>query len=191
MLDVNQALTSAYRKPPRAVAVPRRALVIGAAGALGAAVLEQLLATRRFDRVGALVGQAIQPAVHGFAPVHDDEIVIFAADTVLVVFDRLRSANFHARGANRACGRGARCAVVASGATAARRERAGGAMVADVMQRWVYSTLLWAVTITAQAQNPFFEAARDNAPVVPGASRAVSLTSSCRPWPGPRLRGAH
>ena len=93
MLDVNQALTSAYRKPPRAVAMPRRALVIGAAGALGAAVLEQLLATRRFDRVGALVGQAIQPAVHGFAPMHDDEIAVFAADTVLVVFDRLRSAN--------------------------------------------------------------------------------------------------
>jgi hypothetical protein len=93
MLDVDQALTSAWRKPPRAVAAQRRALVIGAAGALGAAVLEQLLATRRFDRVGALVAQAIQPAVHGFAPVHDDEIASFAADTALVVFDRLRAAN--------------------------------------------------------------------------------------------------
>jgi hypothetical protein len=93
MLDVNQALATAYRKPPRAVAAPRRALVIGAAGALGAAVLEQLLATRRFDRVGALVAQAMQPAVHGFAPVHDDEMALFAADTALVVFDRQRSAN--------------------------------------------------------------------------------------------------
>ena len=42
------------------------------------------------------------------------------------------------------------------------------------MQRWVYSTLLWAVTITAQAQNPFFEAARDNAPVVPKAPTAAA-----------------
>ena len=42
------------------------------------------------------------------------------------------------------------------------------------MQRWVCSTLLWAVTITAQAQNPFFEAARDNAPVVPNAPTAAA-----------------
>ena len=93
MLDVQNALGALSRRPPRATASARRALVIGAAGALGAAVLEQLLATRRFERVGALVGQAIQPAVHGFSPVHDDEIALFAADTVLVVFDRQRSAN--------------------------------------------------------------------------------------------------
>jgi hypothetical protein len=31
--------------------------------------------------------------VHGFAPVHGDEIAVFAADTALVVFDRQRSAN--------------------------------------------------------------------------------------------------
>jgi hypothetical protein len=93
MLEVNQALATAYRKPPRAAAAPRRALVVGAAGVLGAAVLEQLLATQCFDRVGALVAQAMQPAVHGFAPVHDDEIAGFAADTALVVFDRQRNAN--------------------------------------------------------------------------------------------------
>jgi hypothetical protein len=93
MLDVQQALTTAYRKPPHAAAAPRRALVIGAAGALGAAVLEQLLATRRFDRVGALVEQPIQPAVHGFVPVHADELAAFAADCALIVFDRLRAAN--------------------------------------------------------------------------------------------------
>jgi hypothetical protein len=93
MLDVKQALTTSYRKPPRAAAAPRRALVVGAAGALGAAVLEQLLATQHFERVGALVGQAMQPAVFGFAPVQDDEIAAFAADTALVVFDRQRRAN--------------------------------------------------------------------------------------------------
>jgi hypothetical protein len=93
MLDVHQALTTAYRKPPRAIASPRRALVVGAAGALGAAVLEQLLATQRFERVGALVDQPIQPAVHGFAPVRTDELAAFGADTALIVFDRQRSAN--------------------------------------------------------------------------------------------------
>lgn len=93
MVDVNHALGVLSRQPPRAAAALRRAIVVGAAGALGAAVLEQLLATRRFERVGALVGQAMQPAVHGFTPVHDDEIALFAADTALVVFDRRRSAN--------------------------------------------------------------------------------------------------
>lgn len=94
MLDVNQTLAAASRKPPRAVvAAPRRALVIGASGGLGAAVLEQLLATQRFERVGALVDQPIQPAMHGFAPVHASELAAFAADTALIVFDRQRSAN--------------------------------------------------------------------------------------------------
>jgi hypothetical protein len=93
MLDVKQALTTAYRKPPRAIATPRRAIVIGAAGALGAAVLEQLLATQRFERVGALVDQPIQPAVHGFAPLRADELAAFNADCALIVFDRQRAAN--------------------------------------------------------------------------------------------------
>jgi hypothetical protein len=93
MLDVNQALTTAYRKPPRAVAAPRRAIVIGASGALGAAVLEQLLATQRFERVGALVDQPIQPAVRGFAPLHANELAAFNADCALIVFDRQRAAN--------------------------------------------------------------------------------------------------
>jgi hypothetical protein len=93
MLDVNHALTTAYRKPPRSTAAPCRALVIGASGALGAAVLEQLLATQRFERVGALVDQPIQPALHGFAPLHADELAAFAADCALIVFDRQRGAN--------------------------------------------------------------------------------------------------
>jgi len=93
MLEVNQALGALARKPPRAVAAARRAIVIGASGALGAAVLEQLLATQRFERVGALVDQPIQPAVDGFAPVAADELAAFAADTALIVFDRQRAAN--------------------------------------------------------------------------------------------------
>jgi hypothetical protein len=96
MLDTNQALAAlsgVARKPPRLQAAPRRALVVGAGGMLGAAVLEQALATRRFERVGALVDAPMQPAVHGFVAVHADEVMAFAADTALVVFDRQRSAN--------------------------------------------------------------------------------------------------
>jgi hypothetical protein len=93
MLDAHHALAAIARKPPRLHAAPRRALVIGAGGALGAAVLEQVLATRRFERVGALVDAAMQPAVHGFSALREAELAPFAADTALVVFDRQRSAN--------------------------------------------------------------------------------------------------
>jgi hypothetical protein len=93
MLDTTQALAAISRKPPRLQAAPRRALVVGAGGTLGAAVLEQVLATRRFERVGALVEAAMQPAVHGFVALREDELAPFAADTALVVFDRQRSAN--------------------------------------------------------------------------------------------------
>jgi hypothetical protein len=93
MVDVNHALGALSRKPLRAVAAPRRAIVIGAAGALGAAVLEQLLATQHFEQVGALVDQPMQPAVQGFAPVAADALAAFAADTALIVFDRQRTAN--------------------------------------------------------------------------------------------------
>jgi hypothetical protein len=93
MLDANQALAAISRKPPRLAAAPRRVLVIGAGGTLGAAVLEHTLGTRRFERVGALVEAAMQPAVQGFVALLDDALPAFAADTALVVFDRQRSVN--------------------------------------------------------------------------------------------------
>jgi hypothetical protein len=91
--DVNQGLAGLARQPLRARAPARRALVVGAGGALGAAVLEHLLAARAFERVGALVDQPIQPALSGFAAVTEDAVPAFAADTALVVFDRARQAN--------------------------------------------------------------------------------------------------
>jgi hypothetical protein len=93
MVAVTDALAALSRKPPRARAAPRRALVVGAGGTLGAAVLEQLLGTRRFERVGALVTQPLQPALQGFEPVGADALAAFGADTALVVFDRQRHAN--------------------------------------------------------------------------------------------------
>jgi hypothetical protein len=93
MVDLIHALGALSRKPPRAVAAPRCALVIGAAGALGAAVLEHLLGTQRFERVGALVEQPMEHAVRGFATVLADDLAAFSADCALIVFDRQRAAN--------------------------------------------------------------------------------------------------
>jgi hypothetical protein len=92
MLDVHQAIGAAARQAARDAPSPRRALVVGAGGALGAALLEQLLGTQRFERVGALVKQPIQPALRGFVAVHEHEIESFAADSAVVVFDRARAA---------------------------------------------------------------------------------------------------
>ncbi len=74
---------------------PRRALVLGGGGALGAAVLEQLLAGHRFERVGVLTSAVLQPALRGLQPVADEPAALatFAADTALIVFDRARHAN--------------------------------------------------------------------------------------------------
>lgn len=73
----------------------RRALVLGGGGALGAAVLEQLLASHRFERVGVLAQRTLQPALRGLQAVDDDgpALARFGADTALIVFDRERHAN--------------------------------------------------------------------------------------------------
>jgi len=74
---------------------PRRALVLGGGGTLGAAVLEQLLASHRFEKVGVLALAALQPALRGLQVVPDEAPALarFAADTALIVFDRERHAN--------------------------------------------------------------------------------------------------
>jgi hypothetical protein len=92
MLDVNQALAGAGRAAARTSATRRRALVVGAGGALGSAVLEKLLATHCFERVGALVSRPIGSALRGFVAVDDAALPAFSADTALVVFDRERHA---------------------------------------------------------------------------------------------------
>jgi len=70
-------------------------VVLGAAGVLGSAVMEQLLGLHRFQCVAAMVEQPVAAAVKGFvalAPT-DDALRRFAPDTALVVFDRERHAN--------------------------------------------------------------------------------------------------
>jgi hypothetical protein len=82
------------RQAPAAVN-HRRVLVLGGGGALGGAVLEQLLASHRFERVGVLASPTLQPALRGLQAVADDgqALAAFAPDTALIVFDRERHAN--------------------------------------------------------------------------------------------------
>jgi len=74
----------------------RRLLVAGGAGALGAAVLEQLLAGGAYAAVAVLVTQPLQVALRGLATVPAgtlDELPAPGEDTAVVVFDRERHAN--------------------------------------------------------------------------------------------------
>ena len=93
-LSPQDALAAASRPVPRAAAT-RRVLVVGGGGTLGSAVVEQLLASHRFERVGVLAGRAVQPAVRSLQPVPDEAAAraAFAPDTALIVFDRERHAN--------------------------------------------------------------------------------------------------
>jgi len=89
----------AGRASPASRRVPgRRVLVAGGAGALGAAVLEQLLASRAFAQVAVVVTQPLNAAMQGLLPVLDGELASpvsmhGAEDTAIVVFDRERHAN--------------------------------------------------------------------------------------------------
>lgn len=71
-----------------------RVLVAGAGGALGAAVMQALLASAGLERVGALAVRPIGAALRGFVAVTDDDASItrFGARGALVVFDRARQA---------------------------------------------------------------------------------------------------
>jgi len=82
----------------------RRLLIAGAGGALGSAVLEQVLANKGFAGVRALVTQALQTSVKRLetsivAPFDDDgdseaaPVLPAIADTALIVFDAKRHAN--------------------------------------------------------------------------------------------------
>ena len=101
MPTVDDALHAARRTPPRpAVAGPRRIVVAGGGGALGAALVEQLLAGRRFAEVGVLVTRPLDTAMRGMLPLRCDAHTFAltgppgaVADTAAIVFDRERHAN--------------------------------------------------------------------------------------------------
>jgi hypothetical protein len=86
---LQQALRAGHRRS-RAAAEGDGVVVVGAAGALGSAVLERALAV--FGRVQVLVDTAVAPAMRGFEPVPRAALGAGAplAPTALVVFDRER-----------------------------------------------------------------------------------------------------
>lgn len=97
---LGQALQGALRPPPPAAAQRRSAIVLGGAGPLGSAVLEQILGSGRFERVHALVDRTMAPAVRGMLPLPlsvlmgpPRDTAPLRADTAVVVFDRVRHSN--------------------------------------------------------------------------------------------------
>lgn len=97
---LNDALHAAQARPVRPSPAAQHALMAGGGGALGSAVLEALLARRRFAAVRVLATRALSTAMHGLEPVVVESFLDQAdadappiADTALVVFDRARHAN--------------------------------------------------------------------------------------------------
>jgi hypothetical protein len=100
MQDVSAALAGAARPPAAQAIAARRALVVGAGGALGAAVMEQLLGSARFSQVAAAITQPMAAAVRGFVGVDIDDpqaLARHAPDTALVVFERERGVSARGR----------------------------------------------------------------------------------------------
>jgi hypothetical protein len=93
MTDPAQALAAASRPMAPAAARLPRVLVLGGGGALGARVVERLLAGRRFQAVGVWTVQPLQAALRGLVPLADAAWAAFQPDTAVVVFDRARHAN--------------------------------------------------------------------------------------------------
>lgn len=87
----------AHQRGPSGAASTRRAIVAGAAGALGAAVLEQLLGRGGFAQVAVTTVQPLQPTLRGMStlpwPADAATLASFGAATGVVVLDAPRHAN--------------------------------------------------------------------------------------------------
>jgi hypothetical protein len=100
MTLLNHALRAGRAHPGRARATALTALVAGGGGALGSAVLEALLAARRFAHVKVLATRALGTAMQGLEPVIVDDFgaapaadAATIADAAVIVYDRERHAN--------------------------------------------------------------------------------------------------
>lgn len=95
MISPTDALRGAAQHGARAPA-RRMAVLAGAAGTLGAAVLEQALARGGFDQVQVLVTGPVAAGMPGFHALTLHELTTSpttARDTGLIIFDRARHAN--------------------------------------------------------------------------------------------------
>ena len=96
MTLLHDALRAGHASPRPPRVAGRQVLVAGGGGALGAAVLEQLLASREFAQVTVLVTRPLNTALLGLRPLLWDADAMTAhgdEDTALIVFDRARHAN--------------------------------------------------------------------------------------------------
>jgi hypothetical protein len=99
MTQLNHALRAGRTSPRAAAASASAALVAGGGGALGSAVLEAMLASRRFSPVKVLATRAMTTAMGGLEPVVVESIAAIdddpapIADLAVIVFDRERHAN--------------------------------------------------------------------------------------------------
>lgn len=93
---IHEALRAGHAPGAHRRTTGTRILVAGGAGALGSALLEQLLAARHFAQVSVLVTQPLQAALRGLVPLLWDQAAPAGAahdHTAVVVFDRERGAN--------------------------------------------------------------------------------------------------
>ena len=95
---LNDALRAGHSRLAHAAPDTHRVLVAGGAGSLGAAVLEQLLASRHFSQVAVVVTQPLNTALRGLVTVDLTTLPLRCADhaaedTAVIVFDRARHAN--------------------------------------------------------------------------------------------------
>lgn len=96
---VDDALRAGHANPVVPSAARPTVVVAGGGGALGAELLEQLLASRAFAHVRVFVTQAFSATVQGLEPLHVDAFDAASpdkppvADVAIVVFDRARHAN--------------------------------------------------------------------------------------------------
>lgn len=88
---LTQALRGAVAPPPAGVVRPARALVLGAGGHLGSALLNEALGGG-FARVMAVVDEPVASALRGFVPVDRDALAsgTLDAETAFIVFERER-----------------------------------------------------------------------------------------------------
>jgi hypothetical protein len=91
--DPAQALAAAARPSARAGSATPRVLLLGGGGALGARVVERLLAGQRFQAVGVWTVQPLRAALRGLVPLAEADWAGFRPDSAVVVFDRARHAN--------------------------------------------------------------------------------------------------